>query len=207
MVYMNVAAVVTKALSKAQDDSAEFRAKFVLWFNEISRDVFNQPRDWAFLQTPATITIIANQITLPIGASEIVTMEIGDVILTRDNQIGPLKAFKYRDDTGTTPEGYTLAAGNVVIFYPGASGNCILNYEAEVNTDYTDVATDTIFPIEFESLFITGLRMHSYDYDKDGRYSKESALYEYEMLKIKEWDNRRKPKPEFNSHGYTRTKV
>lgn len=194
MAFLNVSTVVTKALSKVVDNSPDLRAKFVIWFNEISRDIFNQPRDWAFLAVPVTLPIVANKITLPAGSSEIVSMVIGDVFLTRNDQMGPLRAFTYKDSTDTVPVGYTLAADGTITFYPGATGDCVLTYEKDLDADYTDDTVDTIFPLDLEGLFITGLRMHNYDYDKDGRYSKEVALYQYEMSKAKAWDNRNKPR-------------
>lgn len=202
--FLNVAAVVTKAMSKFADNSAEFRAKFVTWFNEIARDVFSQPRRWAFLIEPVDVAVINNQIVLPSGVSTVETFSVNGVLLTAADQISELQAVEYSIQSAF-PEKYTYSGG-VVTFYPSASGNCVVTYQTSVNANYTDVETDTIFPYEFENLFITGLRMHGYDYDKDGRYSKEVQLYQYAMSQMKAWDNRHKATPTFNRKGYIRAR-
>src|SRR6185369_4171498 len=119
--YLNVMAVVTKALSKFVDDSAEFRAKMVMWFNEIARDIFSQPRLWAFLQFPANVPVISNQIVVPAGASIIVGLYVNGVLLTPADQITAEQAIDYVISSNV-PEKYTYSGG-VVTFYPSASGN------------------------------------------------------------------------------------
>lgn len=203
MVYLNTSAVLTKALSKSTDSSSAFRAKALVWLNEVIRDVLNQPRTWEFLKEDVVLTITSNQITLPNGASEIITMTIGDTLLTPANLLTEVDAFAIGGGSSSL-SGYTLDADNTVTFYPGATGTCALRYEVDRTGDYADNSTDTIFPLTFENLLVTGVRANIYDYNKDGRYTKEMMLYDAEMRKMKAWDNRRKPGPKANPHGYTR---
>jgi hypothetical protein len=201
--YINVAAIVTKALTKTDDTSTALRAKYVSWFNEVARDVLNQPRKWNLLTpVPVVIAIVANQITLPATASEIISIEAEDLFLTPKNQISEQDAFEddYKYDLC-----YTLANG-VVTFYPSATGNATLTYELNKTTDYTDVSTATIFPIEFENLFITGIRLHHLNDDDDDRYTTEVFKYAAEMKQVKAQDNKLNPRPQTPSQGYTRTK-
>lgn len=203
MVYLNTAAVLTKALSKSTDGSAAFRTKALGWLNEVIRDVLNQPRTWEFLKDSVSLSIVANQIVLPNGASEIICMTIGDTLLSPQNQLTEIDAFAIGTG-GNSLSGYTLDSDNTVTFYPGATGACALRYEIDRTADYADNSSDTIFPLTFENLLVTGVRAHIYDYEKDGRYTKEMMLYDAEMRKMKSWDNRRKPAPKSNPHGYTR---
>lgn len=204
MIYCNTKDILDKALSKVQDSSADLRSKALGWLNEVMRDVLNQPRDWKFLHAvTASVTITSNTITLPDTAAEIVYMKVGDYMFTMDDQLTEEEAFAYEDDTSTDPEGWTRI-GAVVTFLPGATGTCELKYEATLTAEYTDSTSNTIFPNVFKNLLMTGVRMHYYDYDKDGRYGKEVALYQREMDMVKAWDNRLKPMPKISNHGYTR---
>lgn len=198
MLYCNATAILNKALSKVQDDSDEFRLLALGWLNEIVRDVLNQPREWAFLNDTVDLAVTANQITLPNGVSEIVHIDLGGTFyLPADMLTDPEAAL---DRTG-----YTINKANIVTFYPDTTEvSATVKYKPYVTADLADVATDTIFPIEFENLFLTGVRVHIYDYDKDGRYGKEEQKYAMAMSNIKTLDNRRKPELRNNPHGYTR---
>lgn len=206
MAVVNAGTAITKALTKIADNSTAMRTACVTWFNEVVRDILNQPREWFFLQDPTTLAIASNSITLPAGYSEIVSMQVGDVFLTPANQISEEEAFDlYNGIEGTTPEGYTLKPTGVITFYPGATGSAILTGEKTISTDYADNA-DTIFPLDFENVFIAGVRMNSYDYTKDGRYTKEVMIYQDAMNKVKRWDNTRKAIPNYDPSAYVRTK-
>jgi hypothetical protein len=71
------------------------------------------------------------------------------------------------------------------------------------STSYTDNVA-TVIPNEFSNLFITGIRMNYYDNEKDGRFSKESTMYQLEMSKVKALDNRLKGNATYEPHGYVR---
>lgn len=206
MAFITVSGVVTKALSKVVDNSDELRAKFVVWFNEVARDIFTQPREWGFLSTEVTVPVVLNRIDMPTNASEIISLQVGGMFLTKEDQLSAESAFKGNTYAGLTPTGYLISTDGKIIFYPGAEGDCVLTYESTLNSDLADTTDPTIFPMDLESLFVTGLRMHYYDYDKDGRYSKEVSLYDFEMSKVKAWDNRNKPKPTTSPKGYLKGK-
>lgn len=205
MGFCNTGTILDKAISKFGDnDDSELRVLALGWLNEIIRDILDQPRTWEFLKTSTYLAVTSNAITLPSGVGEIIGITVNDVYLTPDEQISEEFAQEeYQDITGTTPEAYVLS-GSTVTFCPGASGTATLLYEVDVATDYADLA-DTVLPHNFTNLLVAGVRMHYYDYDKDGRYAKEVTLYQYEMKKVKSWDNRLKPLPEFNQHGYVRS--
>ena len=202
MLYCQPATVLTKALSKHPDNSAEFRAKALIWFNEIVRDILNQPREWAYLSEPHTITIINNTVTLPNGAGTIISVKVEGSYLPLIEDIETLDI----DDT-TVIYGYTLSNVNILTLYgTTAATTAEVQYNADITTDYTDAAVDTVFPLVFENLLITGVRLHIYDYDKDGRYGKEEAKYAIAMSQLKSLDNKRKADDRTDSHGYTKVK-
>lgn len=206
MAFLNTKAVLDRASTKWQDQTASLREKALGWLNEIIRDLHNQPRKWQFLEETITLAISSSQITIPAGA-EIVYLKTDDFFFTPANQLTDAEANEIGTSSVTTivPDGYTLSAGGVVVFYPAASGNVELKYEINATADLPDSDADTIYPKDLENLFVTGVRMHYYDYDKDGRYGKEVALYENEMYKIKAWDNRKKATTKQSPRAYTRS--
>jgi hypothetical protein len=188
---------------------------FVGWFNEVARDVLAQPRAWQFLLDPITVAIVNNQAVIPSTLLDISQIEAGGRVFTPGNQLTAADAAG-----NSHAAGYTLA-GRVVTFYPGAEGTALITGTRDITTEYTEETTSTvpagyealfgstpitgtIFPIEFENLFITGLRMHYFDVDKDGRYTKENTQYQIQMNLMKCLDNRRKPRPQYHSKGYIR---
>ena len=124
--------------------------------------------------------------------------------------------------------GYTLdATGTIITFHPplatgpsyltdgvtgqyitGDGGNVLtddtpatmatVTVEQDVATDYTDGAT-TIFPSAFEHLFVVGVQ------ESAKGCLEESTPYKQLMAQMRAWDNRRKPRPQFNRHGYIRS--
>ena len=202
--YCNTADILTTAMTKFSDDSDDLRVLALGWLNEIVRDVLNQPRTWWFLKTGTSLSVTANAITLPSGMGEVINIEGTDFFLTPSDQLTDEEVYSMNDDDDTTPPvGYTQTA-TTITFYPAATGTVTLRYEADLTADYTDAATATIFPIAFKPLLVAGVRMQYYDYDKDGRYQSESALYNYHMKHVKVWDNDLKPNERKNPHGYTR---
>lgn len=203
MVYCNTTDILTTAMTKFADDSDELRVLALGWLNEVIRDVLNQPRTWWFLKTGASLAVTANQITIPSGMGEVINIEGTDFFFTPDDQLTDEEIFALDDDTDTPPVGYVQTA-TTITFYPSATGTVTLRYEADLTSDYTDSATNTIFPIVFKPLLVAGVRMQYYDYDKDGRYQKETTVYNYGMKQAKAWDNNLKPSERINPHGYTR---
>ena len=203
MIYCNTADILTTAMTKFSDDSDELRALALGWLNEIMRDILNQPRTWWFLKTGTSLSITANAITIPSGMGEVINIEGTDFFLTPDDLMTDEEVYDLGDDTSDVPIGYTQSA-TTITFYPSATGTVTLRYEEDLTADYTDVDTNTIFPIVFKPLLVSGVRMQYYDYDKDGRYQSESALYNYHMKHVKVWDNDLKPNERKNPHGYTR---
>jgi hypothetical protein len=202
MPFVNVGTVITKARTKLT--GAIPRATLAVWFNEVVRDILGQPRTWAFLSEPVTLAIVNNQITIPAGVSEIVTIQVGSQIFTKGDQLSPAEALKLdMVMTDSTPVGYTMSADNVVTFHPGATGDAILTGETDVTTDYADAA-DTIFPLVFENLFIAGVLEKAFYTDKDGRFTAENTKFQMEMSKVKKWDNLRKPAAHFDYRGLAR---
>jgi hypothetical protein len=199
---VNSGEAITRALTKIVGGTD--RTVFVVWFNEIVKDILLQPRVWKFLTEPLVIPIVNNQITIPAGVSEIISIQVGNVFFTQGDMLSDAEAASI--DAELTEffdrQGYTLANGDIT-FHPGLTGDAAVKAEQTILTDYADNA-DTIFPQEFENLFITGLRMNFYDTDKDGRFTKENMQYQMEMSKVKAWDNRTKPLPHFHPRGYTR---
>lgn len=201
--YCNTADILTTAMTKFSDDSDELRALSLGWLNEIIRDILNQPRTWWFLKTGTSLLITTNAITIPSGVGEVINIEGSDFFLTPDDLMTDEEVYDLGDDTSDVPIGYTQTA-TTITFYPSATGTVTLRYEADLTSDYTDAATNTIFPIAFKPLLVSGVRMQYYDYDKDGRYQSEAALYNYHMKHVKVLDNDLKPNERKNPHGYTR---
>lgn len=210
---VNVGTAITKAMTKLTGGLP--RPQFVTWFNEIVRDILAQPRAWKFLQSPVTIAIVNGSITIPATILQIDQIVVGDSYFTPDNLITDEQAhyidaaFAAGDPTDFTIQldnplsGYTQTAAGVITFHPTLTGSAIVTGEVDVTADYADNAA-TIFPLEFENLFIAGLRMNYYDQMKDGRFTKENMMYQLAMNQMKAWDNKRKPKPPFSRHGYLR---
>ena len=203
MIYCNTADILTTAMTKFSDDSDELRALALGWLNETMRDILNQSRTWWFLKTGASLAITANQITIPAGMGEVINIEGDDFFFTPDDQLTDEEIFALDDGTDTPPVGYVQTA-TTITFYPSATGTVTLRYEADLAADYTDSASNTIFPIVFKPLLVAGVRMQYYDYDKDGRYQKETSVYNYCMKQAKAWDNKLKPTTRNNPHGYVR---
>jgi len=200
MAFVNVGTILNKARTKLTGSLP--RPTLLMWFNETARDVLNQPRTWNFLSVPVEIPIVGNQITMPANMAEVVSIQVGDHFFTKADQLSGLEAMRIDEDlSGSDPIGYTLSAANVVTFHPGATGDAILTGELTMVDDYADGAT-TIFPMEFENLFICGVLEKAFYVDKDGRFTAENTKYQLEMNKMKKWDNLRKPMPRTTSQGY-----
>lgn len=197
---VNVGTTITKAVTKMPGSLP--RPQFVTWFNEIVRDILGQPRVWKFLTEPSTIAIVNNQITIPATMSEITLIVVGDHYFTTSDQLSELDGAS-ADNGAPIQEGYTLTAAGVITFHPALTGSAVVTGEHAITADYADNAA-TSFPLEFENLFITGLRMHYYDQNKDGRYTKENQQYQIYMNGCKAWDNRQKVRPPFNKNGMIR---
>jgi hypothetical protein len=202
MAVVNVGTAINKARTKLT--GALPRTSMVVWFNEVARAILGEPRTWAFLSEPMTIAIANNQITIPAEVSEIVSIQVGDVLFTKANQLTGRESLKVDNiGGGTPPVGYTLSASNIVTFHPGATGDAILIGEIDIETDYADGA-DTLFPLVFENLFISGLLEKAFYVDKDGRFTAENTKYQMEMSKVKKWDNLRKATAKMEHQGYLR---
>lgn len=201
-IYLNTTTVLDKALSKFQDNTTELRTKALSWLNEVRTDIHNQPRLWNFMRGTTTLTVSDNMITLPNGVSEVISLEGDTFLLTPQHILSETEAYLLSNQTATIPQGYVKYPDNTLYFFPGATGSVIVTYEANANTDLADSSNNTVYPKELENLFVTGIRMHYYDYDKDGRYTKEVMLYQDEMSKAKAWDNQLKALPKYNTQGY-----
>ena len=168
-----------------------------VWFNEAARDILSQPRTWQFLTDPLTLEIVDSVISIPAGVSEVVSIQTADIFFSKADQLSAQDAAK------PGAFGYTLdAAGNVTL-YPAMTGSATVTVEQGVITDYIDNA-DTIFPLDFENLFLSGVMKNAFYTDKDGRFTAESLMYQQAMGNMRAWDNRRKPAPKWNPHGYVR---
>lgn len=204
MVYCNTKDILDSALTKIIDNSAGIRADALSWLNEVIGDLAAQPRQWKFLETSTSLTITDNAITLPTDFNQLICITVGDYIFLPSGQLTDEEAAAYASDADTTPVGFTLS-GNTITFVPGTDETtCTFKYEKMLTSAVTDSVSDTVFPRIFRNFFITGVRMHYYDYDKDGRYGKEVVLYQDEMNKVKAWDNQLKTIPKWERHGYLR---
>lgn len=208
MAFLNTKAVLDRAATKFQDQTANLRSKSLEWLNEVARDIHNQPRQWKFLEEEVVLPITSNQAVLPAGA-KIVNLYNDNFFFTLDDQLTDEEANAIGTETSASvvPDGFTLSSDSVITFHPGANGTVNLKYEINLEADLTDSETDTIYPKDLENLFVSGIRMHYYDYDKDGRYTKEVMVYENEMYKVKCWDNRKKAVSKQTNRGYTRVKA
>lgn len=243
--HTQVTNVVNKAMTKLPDTSSPVRARLVIWFNEVARDILMQPRNWEFLETDVYLDIIGNQLMLPQGAGRILSLRVGAIFLSRTDQLTDQVAFGVdgypadddllinedngrvlTDDSGMplvagdeleagtaaptfgdlTPRGFTVDPSGLITFHPGAAGQCHVKFAADLTADYLDLLTDTIFPKEFDNLFISGLRKNYYDSVNDPRFGSESAYYATAMNLLKVADNKRKPTSRHSRHGYRRTK-
>lgn len=202
MKYCNVRDILDKALSKVPDNSSELRVKALGWLEEVVSDIAAQPRSWKFLETKSVLTVTASEITIPDDFNQLIGFEVDGRWLDKNNQLTDEEAELYTGTTYYTPLGYTSKGGTITIIPTTTVTTCDFYYEPQLITALTDDTSDTIFPYIFRNLLITGVRMHYYDYDKDGRYTKETMLYENEMYKVKAWDNQQKTLPQSSRHGY-----
>jgi hypothetical protein len=216
------------AINKALSDivGSPLRTDLLTWFNEIMKDIFAQPREWAFLEEPLTINIVNNQIQLPLSSiSQIQSIQLGDVLYTIANQLSTTEAVNIDNAEATiydnssciippNEQGYTVDWNTgLVTFHPDVSDTDTYNptpTTAQVIADvglFADYAdnTATIFPyIPFEALFMSGVRWKYYKTQKDGRFTAERMQYDIEMKNCKMWDNRLKPDMHYSPRGYTR---
>lgn len=195
--YCTTSAILDSVMLEITDQG--LRTKALAWLNQAIRDVLNQPREWKFLEVVAPLVIVNNQIAMPQGAAEIVYIKVGDTFYGPDNQLTDEAA-----QSGLFP-GYTLAPDGTITFYPDATGTADIKYEAGLTTKYADNTNATIFPIQFENCLISGTLLRCFKFDKDGRFSSEAAIFEYQLKLCKAWDNTLKPSPVMSAHGYTRT--
>jgi hypothetical protein len=207
VIYVNTKNVLDAALSMAQDNSSTLRSRAIYWFNEVKRDVLNQPRQWWFLKKTASIAVSSNAITLPADFSQLVSIEIGDKFFTPDEALSEEEVFNNTDEDAVNPEpmGFSLSPA-AITFCPGASGTAILTYTPEISASYADNEV-TIFPIECEQLFIEGVRFKYFYFDKDSRMTAADIIYKGEMSALKTLDNKRKAMPKPNRHGYIRERI
>jgi len=197
MVFLTTKSVLDAVMLEVTDNSDAMRVKALAWLNQAVRDVLNQPRAWKFLEAVEVLSISNNQITLPAPASEVVYLKVGDSMFVPHDQLSDLEALD-----GCV--GYTRDTDGTITFEPGASGSCELKYETGLNTKYADSEDSTIFPVELENLLISGTLLRCFKYDKDGRFPAETELFKYQMSLAKSWDNRLKPLPKNDTHGYIR---
>ncbi len=226
MRYVSPSIVIDKACTRWPDKSPSMRANAIVWFNEIARDIVDQPRDWQLLfleyetpigfwetvDIPGAFKIPPELAVIPylhsIEANNVVMVNPDDRIDENPNSATddePPVSFYLNPVFGTG----LFIPGAIPLDDYGQQLNATATYNVNRSNgyqmeEYTDTDVDTIFRIEFEPLFITGVRAAYYDMDKDGRYSKEEAKYDFEMRKLKEIDNRMKSIPATQPHGYTR---
>ena len=160
MSLVNVGTVINKAL--AETTGRPPRSRFIGWFNRVVKDIMAQPRAWKFLAEPLSVTIANNQITIPAGISEIVSIQVGTIFFTPEDQLSQQEAAKV-DNYRSEATGYTLSAEGVVTFHPSLVGIANLTGEILIDSDYVDNA-DTIFPVvPFENLFVQGILAPYYE--------------------------------------------
>lgn len=202
MAVVNVGTSITKALTKITGRIP--RATLATWFNEIVADILAQPREWKFLTEPLSLAIVDNAVTVPAGVSEVLSIQVGTTaFFTQANQLSAKEAA-FIDASGcSVPVGYVLSAAGVITFHPALTGTAELTVEHGVVGDYAD-NDETVFPLDFQNLFLSGLLKNAYYVDKDGRFTAESITYDARMSQMKAWDNRRKPTAHFNANGYLR---
>lgn len=192
--------ILDGALATIQDDSTAIRTKMLGWLN-LCFQRLALDRDWPFLNKTCSLTVTANQITIPVDfASFVSASQTGNFFLLPKNQLTDEEAWKYASGVvgSTIPIGFTND-GTHITFYPGATGTVSLKYQQIVPT-YTDAATDTLFPTQLGNLFHRACLDFYYEYDMDERAAMSYQFDQAELKRVKYWFDRQKPMPGWNNY-------
>lgn len=207
MVYLKAKDILDKVATRIIDDSAETRVRMMSWLNDGMRSILREPREWWFLRGEASIAVVSGAMVLPSDFGEVVAIELGSTILGKNNLLSTKEAFDWEQSGGNVAAGYTLDATNLYLVPAPTNGTAVFTYIKKQTTDLTDVATDTIFPIECAEYLKRFVLTSFYEFDVDDRLPYSRQILEVELRALKAYDNRQKPIPKRNPHGYTRERV
>lgn len=207
MSFCNTENILDDTISQIQDQTATMRAKLLTWLNMVMQDVAGAKikKPWLFLQeTLEDQAFSSNAIAKPSDFKKVISVKDGtDWILSDGNRLTEQQIFEATDDSATnpTPIGFDITSTEIV-FYPGATGTCDLKYLKEVPT-YTDVDTDTVFPLHMKNVLMEGTLATYFKYDQDPMFSTSQGQYAYFLKKAKKEDNIQQPfDAPMSSHGY-----
>lgn len=222
MTFLTGAGIINDALSIIKNNSTPIRTKMLLWLN-IQAQKLAVVRPWVFLSNgTATIVPVNNVLTMPADFGEIQSLS-GGVAFFMDprNLLNDGEAFRLDNAFSglSAPRGYTegiteTTAGNppvttksaIITLHGGA-------YSEAVTVKYTieppaiaDTTSSTSWPSPCRALFQRCLLDAFYEYDMDERAALSYQLNAAELSELKKWDNSRKPRTQYNRHGYRRTR-
>lgn len=197
---VNTKALLDNVQSQIQDQSAELRARMLIWLNKIFQRLALE-RDWLCLQKSATLAVTSGTILLPSDYGRLVNVqalspdEEGGFFLEGRHRLSDEEAYLLgTDSTATAPTGFVETATNIT-FKPGLSASSVALKYVQALNNYTDGTADTVWPIEFGNAVERKLLTLYYEYDLDERNGGSSKLDQDELRALKKWENRQIPLP------------
>lgn len=176
------------------DNTAEARAKMLIWLNTGMQDIA-RIRPWMFLQKTATVTLTNSAADWPVDCAEPISWTIDGQCIYPSARMSDadLAAEEYGSTyrVATTQTGFTI--------YPDAT-SCVLKYRQTVPV-YADDSAETVWPAEMMEVLWRLCVARFYEYDFDERTPGAGKLYERAISQAKKWDNRQKPLPTRNKRN------
>jgi len=200
MAKVRTKTVLDNVLTHIQDQSAELRAKMLVWLNRIMQQTAIE-RQWRCLEKQASRTVTDGTILLPDDFGYFVNVKAGGpddadgFFLEEKHRLSDEEAFNLGEDaTADAPTGFVQTAANIT-FKPGLSAATVtLKYGPRV-PNYGDDESDTVWPQEFGGAFERHLLTLYYEYDLDDRVGPSLGLSKSEIKALKKWENRQVPLP------------
>jgi hypothetical protein len=203
---LTTAGVLNQVLTRIQDNSEEMRARLLAWFNVVGQMLYLE-RDWMCLEkVQRGIAIATNAIPKPTDYGRFVYAKHTTFFLQENDRLSDQEIADTEEETEATTS--TVATGfhedaDSIFFLPGAAGTADLKYQREIPA-YVDDDTETVWPDYFLPLYERSLLDAYYEFDRDNRLAVSVQLDAGELLRLKEWENRQKPKPKLSPQGYLR---
>lgn len=194
--YLNTHDMLDSLQTRIPDKSTATRANMLAWLNDAMRAVVNEPREWEFLKKTASLTITDSRITLPDDFGRVISIQIGsEFCFTQSDELTEKQAFDVTNGIYPNYAGY-LCDLTYITFYGSFTGTtAVLTYLIQMNADYADVATATIFPIEFGLLLKRSVMSVYKEGNEEPSATLSVQLDAKELRTMKILDNRKKGTP------------
>lgn len=197
---INITGIINKIQLQIIDNSVATRSRLLAWTNLTMQNMVKD-RDWEFLKTSISVTPANNQIDLSAltGYDRIYSFRNDSFCLYDNARASDLQVTIEQNNVGTSIPQYFREASAVFTFYPGLSNDAVIATYIKTFTDYTDNSATTIFPDQTRSALMRAVLTTYYEFDSDDRMMASAQLAENEMRKLRDWDNRLKPQPQYDN--------